>query len=72
MVINTTPRPSFNPGTKMAPFKQALQELRSRPDDVLFVTGTQRGSLYVAARPTKIRVTDAVVDDEQGFIVEVV
>jgi hypothetical protein len=56
----------------MAPFKQALQELRSRPDDVLFVTGTQRGSLYVAARPTKIRVTDAVVDDEQGFIVEVV
>ena len=56
----------------MAPFKQALQELQTRPDEVLFVTGTQRGSLYVAARPTKIRVTDAVIDDERGFVVEVV
>lgn len=72
MVITTTPRPPFNPGTKMAPFKQALQELQTRPDEVLFVTGTQRGSLYVAARPTKIRVTDAVIDDERGFVVEVV
>jgi NAD(P)H-flavin reductase len=73
MVINTIPRTQVtkHKSTKLLPFKKALDELKSRPDDVIFVTGIQhRESLYVAARPEKIAVRRGEVDGEVGFYVE--
>jgi hypothetical protein len=69
MVINTTSRNEITKSTKMAEFKRCLATLPSNLDHVLFVTGVRRESLYVAARPTKIRVSAGEYNGEEGYVV---